>query len=367
MKKQIFNPYKLALAFILLSANTMVFAQERDQKREHGKPENRPATPQGQPAQRVPETRPAPAPADHQPRVMPGRPSERSRVPEQLPQTRVPDRQPVTQRPTQEPRVTQVPRNYQRPATPPYNRAPVVQQPVQRPNVNNNTQADRWNRGARPTPENRVTVNNGRRDNNNNYNRSNNYNRTYTNGRYNGNFYRPRPQYNRPPVVWQGRRYYTNYSYAYHPYRPYYYGSFYHPFGYFVGSLAASAMLFSWNNMYYGYDQGIYYEPYNNGYRVVPAPIGAYIGRLPAGFTSVNVDGYVYYYFAGTFYVSGSNGYEIVPAPPGAIVYDLPEGAKEVRINDTVYIEFNGTYYQPIVIDGRDAYEVVDTEEDDNF
>jgi hypothetical protein len=168
-------------------------------------------------------------------------------------------------------------------------------------------------------------------------------------------------------VIWQGTRFYSHYNYNYHPYRPYYYGSFYHPFGYFLGSLASTVFWFSWNNQHYGYDQGVYYEPYDDGYRVIPAPIGANINTLPKGFTTVNVDGDIYYYYAGTFYVPGTDRYEIVPAPPGAVVYDLPEGAKEVRINDTVYLEYNGTYYLPVSVDGRDGYEVVNTEEDDNF
>ncbi len=156
------------------------------------------------------------------------------------------------------------------------------------------------------------------------------------------------------------------YNYTYHPYRPYFYGSFFHPFGFFVDVLSATALTIAWENQYYRYDQGVYYSPYNNGYRVIPPPAGLYIRSLPAGYTTIQLGDYTYYYFAGTFYEPDGNGYSVTQAPPGAVVYDLPEGATEVRVGNIVYLQYNNTLFQPISINGRDAYEVVELENENN-
>lgn len=131
-----------------------------------------------------------------------------------------------------------------------------------------------------------------------------------------------------------------------------------------MSSLGSAAITLMLNDQYYRYDQGIYYEPYNNGYRVVPAPAGLYIRYLPNGYSTIYLGDYTYYYFAGTFYTLGGYGYEVTLAPPGAVIYDLPEGAVEVRVGEMTYLQYNNTLYQPILLDGKDAYEVVNLEGD---
>jgi hypothetical protein len=54
----------------------------------------------------------------------------------------------------------------------------------------------------------------------------------------------------------------------------------------------------------------------------------------------------------------------VTDAPPGAIVYDLPEGCSEIQVDGMTYLQYNGITFQPIMIDGRDAYEVVALDED---
>lgn len=175
------------------------------------------------------------------------------------------------------------------------------------------------------------------------------------------NIYRPRA-YTRPPVIWGGNRYYSNYDYAYHPYRPRYYGESYHPLGFFMTSLGANAREIMFDNRRYRYDQGVYYEPYNNGYRAVFAPAGASLGRmqLPFGYSTIDLDGDTFYYYAGTFYAGSQNGYTVMDAPPGAVVYDLPEGCTEFRAGNINYLQYNHAVFQPIVLNGRNAYEVVE-------
>jgi hypothetical protein len=173
-----------------------------------------------------------------------------------------------------------------------------------------------------------------------------------------------RPQYSRPPVIWQGRRYYSFYNYNYHPYRPYYYGSFFHPTGFIRASLGALSINISFGGQPYWYDQGVFYTPYNSGYRVVTPPRGIYINQLPIGYNTVALDGNVYYYFAGIFYASGPQGYYVITAPPGAVVYDLPEGCTEIDAGDMTYLQYNNTVFQPIEVDGRNAWEVVELEDE---
>jgi hypothetical protein len=48
-------------------------------------------------------------------------------------------------------------------------------------------------------------------------------------------------RYTRPPYRYGGRGYYCH-AYYYHPYRPFNWGSYYHPWGYFV-TLATTAII----------------------------------------------------------------------------------------------------------------------------
>jgi hypothetical protein len=148
--------------------------------------------------------------------------------------------------------------------------------------------------------------------------------------------------------------------YYYHPYRPYYWGPHWHPLGFFLSSLAADAIWFSYNNQRYYYDDGCYYLPSNGGYAVVAPPIGAVVASLPPGYeTPVAADGQTYYYFGGVFYVLISQGYQVVAVPPGAVITQLPVGAVDQQIDGQDILVYNNTYYEPISQDGQDAYEVV--------
>jgi hypothetical protein len=148
--------------------------------------------------------------------------------------------------------------------------------------------------------------------------------------------------------------------YYYHPYRPYFWGPHWHPLGFFLSALASDAIMFSYNNQQYYYDDGCFYLPSNGGYSVIAPPIGAVVASLPPGYeTPVGADGQTYYYFGGVFYVLISQGYQVVVAPPGAVVSQLPVGAVDQQVNGEDILVYNNTYYEPISQDGQDAYEVV--------
>lgn len=173
-----------------------------------------------------------------------------------------------------------------------------------------------------------------------------------------------RRAYTRPPVVYKGRRYYTYHKYYPHYYTAFFYGPRWHPIGFFLSALEGTAIIIDLENRHYRYDAGVFYAPYNNGYQVVPAPPGAYVPSIPEGYQQTEVGGQTYYYFGGAFFVMNRDQYEVVQAPAGAVVYNLPQGASTVQIDNYNYVEYNGTYYQPIQINGRDAYEVVELEDD---
>ena len=165
----------------------------------------------------------------------------------------------------------------------------------------------------------------------------------------------PRP-YGRPPYAYGGRRYYAYHPYGYHAYRPYYWGAGFHPFGAFVATVAATAIVVSIANQQYRYDQGVWYAPTNGGYAVVTAPVGATVATVPPGTVVVNNN----YYYGGTYYEKAGSDYQVVAPTAGTVVDHLPEGGEEATIGDQKYVKFGETYYQPIQQDGKDRYEVIE-------
>jgi len=170
--------------------------------------------------------------------------------------------------------------------------------------------------------------------------------------------------YGRPPYVYGGRRYYCHAPYYYHPYRPFYWGPVWHPWGFFVATLAATAIIISIENQQYHYDQGVYYTTSSGGYTVVQAPVGATVTTLPAGSQTVVVNETTNnYYYGGAYYEKTNGGYTVVAPTAGTVVENLPDGGEEARIGDVTYVKVGETYYQPIQKDGKDMYEVVQIEE----
>jgi len=147
--------------------------------------------------------------------------------------------------------------------------------------------------------------------------------------------------------------------YNYHPYRPFYWGPSWHPFGFFLPYLSANAFRFYMGNQWYYYDNGCYYLPSGGRYTVVAPPIGATVNYLPDGYETPIVGNDTYYYYGGIFYVYNGQNYQVVPAPVGAIVNQLPVGVQEQQINGQDIMVYNNVYYQPISMNGYDSYEVV--------
>ncbi|WP_136480110.1 DUF6515 family protein [Cognatitamlana onchidii] len=176
--------------------------------------------------------------------------------------------------------------------------------------------------------------------------------------------------YVRPPYRYGGFGYYCHRPYFYHPYVPFYWGPVYHPWGFFVATLATTAIIVSITNddtnekEEYNYENGNYYLKTEDGFVAVQAPIGAEVPDIPKEAEKVEVNNTTNYYYGGAFYEENEDGYIVVPATAGTIVPGLPEGGEEVKIGDVTYVQFGQTYYQPIQVDGKNMYEIVEVKKE---
>jgi len=100
---------------------------------------------------------------------------------------------------------------------------------------------------------------------------------------------------------------------------------------------------------------------------VVQAPVGATVNSIPEESEKVEVTENTYnYYYGGAYYEKNAEGYTVVPATAGTIVPHLPDGGEEVKVGDRTYVKFGETYYQPIQVDGKDMYEIVEVRPEDS-
>jgi hypothetical protein len=129
--------------------------------------------------------------------------------------------------------------------------------------------------------------------------------------------------------------------------------------GFFLPVLSLTATIVVINNMHYRYDQGVYYQPINGGWQVIPPPMYVVVTYLPPGYEMMNIGDDRYYYYGGSFYFLTQGGYRVVRAPAGAIVSTLPDGCVTVQAGNVFYLKYNNAFYQPIQYNGQNAYEVV--------
>lgn len=285
----------------------------------------------------------------------------------------------------------------------------------QRPNVNNSGNKTNNIKGG-----NKVNIDNSKKNVNINVDNSKDI---HVNNSRNTVVRRNTRPYSRPPMVYGGRRYRCYHPFYFHPYRPFVWGPRWHPWGFFVATLATTAIIVSivdndmdmpgdfdmasndilgggiypGNNMSlrsgpafmsyreneeyfnnriikdklivdgeYYYDEGVFYLKGNGGYTVVSAPLGAKIKTLPSGYETVSIDdkGTKNYYYGGAFYEKRSDGYVVVAPVAGTIVERVSEGGEEVKMGEITYVKLGETFFQPIKENGKDMYEVVDVEDD---
>ncbi|AGA79480.1 DUF6515 family protein [Echinicola vietnamensis] len=224
---------------------------------------------------------------------------------------------------------------------------------------NNNTRVSNIKSNNRTGSNNRINI-----DNSTNINVNRNVRRN-VNRRSTVVIRNPRP-YHRPPYRYGGFSFYCYHPYYYHPFVPYYWGPVWHPWGFFVASLAATAIVISIENEKYHYDQGVFYQESNGGYTVVEAPSGATVKTIPGDSEQVIINETTNnYYYGGTYYEKSEDGYTVVPPTSGSVVTNLPDGAEEVKVGDQTYVKYGETYYQPVQVEGKNKYEVADVQDAD--
>ncbi|NVK49800.1 MAG: hypothetical protein HWE09_08525, partial [Cyclobacteriaceae bacterium] len=134
---------------------------------------------------------------------------------------------------------------------------------------------------------------------------------------------------------------------------------------FFVATLAVTAIVVSVDNQDYQYDEGVFYVETSDGYVVVEAPQGATVKVIPKESETVEVSPTINnYYYGGTFYEQKDGEFVVVPPPAGSVVSNLPEGAEEVKVGDQTFVKYGDTYYMPVQEDGKNMYEVVQVEEE---
>lgn len=295
----------------------------------------------------------------------------------------------------------------------------VAKKPVAKNNAGSNTKSvsNSGNRNNNVSTGNKINVDNSKK--NVNVNIDNSKDIRVNNSRNTVVRHNSRP-YGRPPYAYGGYRYRCYNPYFFHPYRPFIWGPRWHPWGFFITTLAVTAILISVDNIEppvyldlamapapgYGdaafenqqrmhgpwlaawqdnpvyhfeqnhtyetiadgdiyYDEGVYYLKADGGYTVISAPLGVNIKSLPSGYETITLDNNTKnYYYGGTFYEKNSAGYTVVAPIAGSVISNVSEGGEEVKLGEVTYVKLGETYYQPIQLNGKNMYEVVDVEED---
>ncbi|MDB5157174.1 MAG: hypothetical protein JWR50_1881 [Mucilaginibacter sp.] len=99
---------------------------------------------------------------------------------------------------------------------------------------------------------------------------------------------------------------------------------------------------------------------YRGGYGYFGYPsLGFYLDALPFGYYPFYMGSSLYYYSDGIFYQPYNDGYAVTAPPVGAAVPKLPKGAKAIMIDNQQFFEYNGVYYKIVVNDKGDKVYVV--------
>jgi hypothetical protein len=123
--------------------------------------------------------------------------------------------------------------------------------------------------------------------------------------------------------------------------------------------LPTSCLPVYYGGINYRYNNGIYYRPYGDTYRVAFPPIGLRINILPLDCQIYTFFGRPYHYYNGSYYRPIGNEYEVVPPPVGALVESIPDGYEQVIIDGETYYIVDGVQYKAVVYEGEIWYEVI--------
>jgi hypothetical protein len=187
----------------------------------------------------------------------------------------------------------------------------------------------------------------------------------------------------RPPFMWGGMRVFAFHPFFFFAFRPFFWGPMWHPWGFWMPMPPPQAQVVNVTNVTnetnitnvtnvtnvvneFQYADGVFYQKDDDGWVVVPAPIGAEVSSIPDNYEIVKLeDNEINYYWGGAFYEKTANGYVVVPPTAGALVENLSEGGEEVKVGERTLVRYGETYYQPVQVNGKNMYEIVVLEYED--
>jgi hypothetical protein len=192
----------------------------------------------------------------------------------------------------------------------------------------------------------------------------------------------------RPPFMWGGMSVFMFRPFFFFPFAPMFWGPMWHPWGFHapmpppqsqVVNVRNETNVFNETNVTnitnvtnvvneFQYFEGVFYQKDDEGYVVVPAPLGASVKSIPDNYEKVEVgENEFHYYWGGAFYEKKGNEFIVVAPTAGALVSNISEGGEEVKLGEKVMYRFGETYYMPVQVDGKNMYEIVFLEYDDDY
>ncbi len=98
----------------------------------------------------------------------------------------------------------------------------------------------------------------------------------------------------------------------------YHHDHYYPAAGFFAPGLPRGSLSIGFGGGSYWFNGGVWYQPWNRGFRVILPPVGIVVPLLPYDYVTLRVGGSPYYYANGVYYATAPGGYAVVNAPPQA-------------------------------------------------
>ena len=131
--------------------------------------------------------------------------------------------------------------------------------------------------------------------------------------------------------------------------------------GFYAPVLPRAALTINFGPDRFWYQGGVWYRPYQSGFRVVLPPFGAVVPLLPPDYVSLTLGGSPYYYANGVYYstYAAGPGYVVVSPPPGAdnatVVQAAPMPAPTPAMPDPIIYPRNNQSPQQTEADRQDC------------
>jgi hypothetical protein len=124
--------------------------------------------------------------------------------------------------------------------------------------------------------------------------------------------------------------------------------------GYYAPAVPSGALVIGAGPDRYWFHGGVWYRPWNGGFRVVLPPIGLVIPVLPGAYVTLNFGGVPWYYAGGVYYRQVPDGY-VVSNPPPEAANAQPAPPPPPRKPDPIIYPRNGQNAQQTEADRQDC------------